>query len=84
MDQRLFNHYLKEITLEALEQADDDVSRAADYLEQKTRAGLLASHRKEKNAALERVRKVFSSSRGRSPYLVLKSLGFDDLAKDKL
>jgi hypothetical protein len=84
MDQTLFQKYLEEYTLEALKDADDDVSGAADYLERKSRAGFLASDRKERNAALDRARKVFSSSRGRSVYVVLKSLGFDDLAKKKL
>lgn len=73
-----------EYTLEALEKAGDDVSEAADYLEKKSRAGLFTRDRKEKNAALLRAQKVFSSSRERSLYVVLKSLGFDDLAKEKL
>lgn len=84
MDHTRFLQYLKEYALEALNRGNGDVSQAADYLEAKSRAGILARNRKEKNAALKRVRKVFSSSRGRSPYLVLKSLGLDDLAKDKL
>jgi hypothetical protein len=84
MDQKLFTHYLKEYTLEALEQSNEEVSAAADYLEKKKRAGLFARNRKEKNAALLRAQKVFSSSRERSLYVVFKSLGFDDLAKDKL
>ncbi len=84
MDQKLFTHYLKEYTLEALEQSGDEVSAAADYIEKKKKAGLFARDRKEKNAALLRVQKVFRSSRERSLYVVLKSLGFDDLAKDKL
>ncbi|MFL7813090.1 MAG: hypothetical protein AB8I40_05370 [Anaerolineales bacterium] len=84
MNQKLFTRYLMEYTLEALEKAGDGVSEAADYLEKKSRAGLLARDRKEKNAALLRAQKVFSSSRERSLYVVLKSLGFDDLAKEKL
>lgn len=84
MDQKKFTHYLKEYTLEALEIAGDEVSEAADYLEKKSRASLFARDRKEKNAALLRAQKVFSSSRERSLYVVLKSLGFDDLAKDSL
>ncbi|MFN2280906.1 MAG: hypothetical protein ACK2TZ_03515 [Anaerolineales bacterium] len=84
MNQKLFTRYLMEYTLEALEKAGDDVSEAADYLEKKSRAGLFARDRKEKNAALLRAQKVFSSSRERSLYVVLKSLGFDDLAKEKL
>jgi hypothetical protein len=84
MNQKLFTSYLMEYTLEALEKAGDDVSEAADYLEKKSRAGLFTRDRKEKNAALLRAQKVFSSSRERSLYVVLKSLGFDDLAKEKL
>jgi hypothetical protein len=84
MDQKLFIHYLKEYALEALEYAGDEVPAAADYLEKKSRAGIFTKDRQEKNAALLRAQKVFSSSRERSLYVVLKSLGFDDLAKDKL
>lgn len=84
MDQKLFLKYIKKYTLEALEASGDDVSGAAEYLERKKRAGLLQKNRAEKNAALNRVRKIFVSSRERSLYVVLKSLGMDDLAKDKL
>jgi len=84
MDHNLFLKYLQAYTLEALEQASDDVSNAADYLEKMRPAGILAKNRVEKNAALERVRKVFSTSRERSLYIVLKSLGLDALAKEKL
>lgn len=84
MDQKMIRQYLLEYTLEALENSGDEVSAAADYLEKKSRAGLLSKDRKEKNAALLRAKKVFSASRERSLYIVLKSLGFDDLAKDKL
>jgi hypothetical protein len=84
MDQKLFLHYLEKYTLEALAQAGDDVNRAADYLEKKRPAGILQKDRAEKKAALARVQKVFSSSRERSLYVVLKSLGMDDLAKEKL
>lgn len=70
--------------MEALEKAGDDVSDVADYLEKIKKVGILSINRKEKNAALDRARKVFSSSRGRSLYVALKSLGMDDLAKDKL
>jgi hypothetical protein len=84
MDHKLVLEYLKEYTLEALEQSGDDVNDAADYLLKIRKAGILAKDRKERNAALERVRKVFESSRGRSLYVVLKSLGLDDLAKEKL
>jgi hypothetical protein len=84
MDQKLFLEYLEKYTMEALEVSGDDVSGAADYLERKKRASFLHKNRNEKNAALNRARKVFSSSRGRSLYVVLKSLGMDDLAKEKL
>lgn len=84
MNQKLFLLYLEQYTLQALEQAKDDVSLAADYLAEKKKPGILAKDRKEKKAALDRVRTVFSESRQRSLYVVLKSLGFDDLAKEKL
>jgi hypothetical protein len=84
MDQKLFLQYLEKYTLEAIEIAEDNVSLAADYLEKKPTPRFPQKDLKEKKAALERVKKVFSSSRGRSLYVVLKSLGFDDLAKEKL
>lgn len=84
MNQKLYLDYLKEYTLQALEKSQDDVSLAATYLEEKRKPGLLSKDRKEKKAALNRVTKVFQESRQRSLYVVLKSLGFDDLAKDKL
>ena len=84
MDHKIYQEFLEKYTIEALEQAGDDVSQAADYLERMKEAGMLVKNRAERNAALERVRKVFSSSRERSLYVVLKSLGLDDLAKEKL
>ena len=84
MDQKLFQQYLREYTLEALEKAEDDVSLAADILANRAKPILWAKDRAEKKAALERARKVFAESRERSLYVVLKSLGFDDLAKEKL
>jgi len=84
MNHQLYLQYLKEYTLEAMEQAGDKVSQAADYLESQRRPGLISKNRLEKRAALERAKKVFSSSRERSWYVVLKSLGFDDLAKEKI
>lgn len=84
MDQKLFLEYLEKYTLEALQESGDDVQGAADYLEKKKRASFLEKDRAEKNTALDRVRKIFSSSRGRSLYVVLKSLGMDDLAREKL
>ena len=84
MNQKLYLRYLRDYTLIALENSGDEVSQAADYLEQQSRPGLFSKDRLEKRAALERVKKVFSSSRERSLYVVLKSLGFDDLAKEKI
>jgi hypothetical protein len=84
MDHKLVLKYLEDYTLEALDHAGDNISDAADYLKKIRKAGMMDRNRAEKNAALERARKVFESSRGRSLYIVLKSLGLDDLAKDKL
>jgi hypothetical protein len=84
MNQKIYLEYLKTYTLQALEKAGDDVSLAAGYLEEMRKPGILAKDRKEKRAALERVTKIFMESRQRSLYVVLKSLGFDDLAKEKL
>lgn len=84
MNQKLYLEYLEEFTLQALEQTGDDVSMAANYLERIKKPGILSKDRKEKGAALERVTRVFTESRQRSLYVVLKSLGFDDLAKEKL
>ena len=84
MDQKLYLQYMKEYTFEAIEFAEDNVSIAADFLEKKPPPRFPQKDLKEKKAALERVKKVFSSSRERSLYVVLKSLGFDDLAKEKL
>lgn len=84
MDHNLFLKYLEDFTTEALDQAGDDVSAAADYLDKIKNAGFLSKDRKEKNAALARAKKIFSSSRERSLYVVLKSLGLDELAREKL
>ena len=84
MNQKLFIQYLEQYTLQALKQAEDDVSLAADFLEEIRKPGILSKDRKEKKAALDRATKVFVESRQRSLYVVLKSLGFDDLAKEKL
>ena len=84
MNQKLFLRYLKQYTLQALENAGDDVSMAADYLDGIKKPGIFSKDREEKKAALDRATKVFLESRQRSLYVVLKSLGFDDLAKEKL
>lgn len=84
MDHTLVQKYVKEYTQEALEISDGQIPQAADYLLNKRKPGFFAAHRKEKRAALRRVRKVFDSSRSRSVWIVLKSLGLDDLARDAL
>lgn len=84
MDQQLYLKYLKEYTLEALDKAEDNVSRAADFLDKKPKPKFFMKDSQEKKAALSRAKKVFTSSRERSLYIVLKSLGFDNLAKEKL
>ena len=84
MNHKRYHAYLEHYTLEALNECGDDVSLAADYLAQKPLPSLFTNHRREKKAALKRVRRVFAESRERSLYVVLKSLGFDDLAKEKI
>jgi hypothetical protein len=84
MNQKLYLQYLEQFTLEALKMSGDDVSQAADFLAERALPSFFAKHRKEKKAALAMVKKIFSESRERPLYVVLKSLGFDDLAKEKL
>ncbi len=84
MDQQLFISYLQEYTLKALAETGDNVPLAADYLDKISKPRFYTKNYQEKKAALERAIKVFSASRERSLYIVLKSLGFDDLAKEKL
>jgi len=84
MDHELIRQYIKEYTIEALDASNRQVGQAADYLLTKKKPGLFTAHRKEKRAALSRVRKVFDASRSRSVWIVLKSLGLDELAKDEL
>ena len=84
MNQKLYLQYLREYTLQALEQSGDDVSLAGDYLERQKKPGIMTKDRLEKKTALDRATKIFLESRQRSLYVVLKSLGFDDLAKEKL
>ena len=84
MEHQLYLEYLEKYALEALNSCNNDVSAAADYLESKAKIPLFTSDKKEKKAALKRVRKVFNESRGRTAYLVLKSLGLDDLARSRL
>ena len=84
MNHKLFQQYLRQYTLQALERAGDDPSLAADYLEEIKKPGIFSKDRHEKKAALDRATKVFVESRQRSLYVVLKSLGFDELAKEKL
>lgn len=82
MNHELYLQYLKTYTKEALEEADYDVSEAADYLHSQKEPGFFSKHRKEKRAALRRAKKVFDESRSRPVWIVLKSLGFDEWAKD--
>jgi hypothetical protein len=84
MDWPLYQKYLKEFTIEALEESGNDVSLATDYLNKKPVVMVMFKGSREKKAALERVKKIFNSNRERSLYVVLKSLGFDDLAKSSL
>ena len=66
MDQQLYQKYLEEFTLEALEKANDNVPLAADYLENKQKPRFFKKDHQEKKAALERDKKVCISSRERS------------------
>jgi hypothetical protein len=84
MNQKLYLKYLHEYTLDALEKAGNSVTEAADYLERKSKPGPFSRDQKEKKEALKRVIKVFQETRERSWYIALKSLGFDDLAKEKI
>jgi hypothetical protein len=84
MNQQLYQQYLREFTLEVIEHAGESVSQAADYLEKKARPSFLSKDRQEKRAAHARLMKILQESRGRSWYVALKSLGFDDLAKEHL
>ena len=84
MNQQLFLKYLRDYAEDALEQAGDSVSQAADYVEKKSQPTYISKDRLEKRAANLRLIKVLNESRGRSWYVALKSLGFDDLAKDRL
>ena len=84
MNLQLYQKYLEEFTLEALENSNDNVPLASDFLEKKPQPRFFNKDHQEKKAALERVKKVFISYRERSLYVVLKSLGMDELAKDKL
>ncbi len=84
MNHDLFQEYLEEYALEALNHAEGDVSLAADYLADKKGPSLLAKHKQEKKKALSRVRKVFQESRDRSAWIALKSLGLDEAARKYL
>ncbi len=84
MDHKIYQQHLQEYVLEALEKKNDDVPAAADYLLNKKKPSILAKYRKEKKAALERARKLFAESRDRPAWIVLKSIGLDDLAKEKI
>lgn len=84
MNNDLFQEYLEEYALEALNDAEGDVSQAADYLAEKKGPSFFARHRQEKKKALGRVRKVFRESRDRSAWIALKSLGLDEAAREYL
>jgi hypothetical protein len=84
MDYDLYKNYLEQYALEALEESGDDVSRAADILSKKKKPSFFARHRREKREALSRLKKLFNESRDRPAWIVLKSLGLDDLAKDRI
>ena len=84
MEDKLIQQYIKEYTREALQAGENQVAQAADYLLSKDQPGLFSRHRRAKRLALERVSKVFDHSRGRSVWIVLKSLGLDELARDYL
>lgn len=84
MDHALVQKYVKAYTLEALKAADQQIPQAADYLAAKKEPGWFAKHRQEKKTALNRVRKVFDASRNRSLWILFKSLGLNELARDAL
>ncbi|MEA2007575.1 MAG: hypothetical protein U9O54_00485 [Chloroflexota bacterium] len=84
MDRKIYHQYLEEYVLEALGKKDDDVSAAADYLQNKKKPSIFAKYRKEKGAALKRARKLLGETRDRPVWIVLKSLGLDELAKEKI
>ncbi len=84
MDYKIYQQYLESYVLDALDKKNDDVSAAADYLLDKKKPPIFAKDRKEKKAALERAQKLFNESRSRPVWIVLKSIGLDDLAKEKI
>lgn len=84
MDTKIYQQYLEEYVLEALEKKNDDVSAAADYLAEKKNPFLLAKDRKEKKAALQRAKKLLEETRDRPAWIVLKSIGLDEQAKEKI
>lgn len=84
MDHDLFQEYLEEYALEALNHTQGDVALAADYLTEKKGPSFFAKHKQEKKKALNRARKVFQESRDRSAWIALKSLGLDEVASNYL
>ena len=84
MDRKIYQQYLEEYVLEALENKNDDVSAAADYLQNKKKPSIFTKDRKEKEAALKRARKLLTETHDRPVWIVLKSLGLDELAKEKI
>jgi hypothetical protein len=81
MNQEKYRRELIDLMQEALAYADNDPSRASDYLNGKKEPGFLAS--KERKEAFSRARKVLSETRDRPTWFVLKCLGLneDDLAQ---
>ena len=84
MEDKLIQKYIKEYTIEALQEGENQVAQAADYLLSKEEPGLFNKHRRAKRAALERVSKVFDTSRSRRVWSVVESLGLADLVNDYL
>ncbi len=84
MDQKIYRQYLEKYVLEALEKKNDNASAAADYLQNKKKTSIFAKNHREKDAALKRARKLLAETRDRPVWIVLKSLGLDELAKEKM
>ena len=84
MDRKIYQQYLEEYVINALEEENDDVSAAAAHLNNKKKPSVFAKDRKEKDAALKRARKLLAETRDRPAWIVLKSLGLDELAKEKI
>ena len=84
MNRKIYQQHILEYVLEALEKKNDNVSAAADYLQNKKKPSIFAKYRKEKKAALKHAQKLLEETRDRPVWIVLKSLGLDELAKEKI